>query len=108
MPVIHDVMTLSAWLASTTAQTGTRLLLSLQAGTQPLARALASHASGASDASGDEALTFLSGPEGGLGAQEEAAALAIGFLPITLGARVLRSETAPLACLAYLSLMSAV
>ena len=110
VPVIHDVMTLSAWLASTTAQTGTRLLLSLQAGTEPLARALASHASGASgasSASGDEALTFLSGPEGGLGAQEEAAALAIGFLPITLGARVLRSETAPLACLAYLSLMSA-
>ena len=111
VPVIHDVMTLSAWLASTTAKTGTRLLLSLQAGTEPLARALAPHTSGASRASGasdDEALTFLSGPEGGLGAQEEAAALAIGFLPITLGARVLRSETAPLACLAYLSLMSSV
>ena len=103
VPVIHDVMTLAAWLASATSQTGTRLLLSLQAGTQPLAKVLASH-----NGPSNDALTFLSGPEGGLGAQEEAAALSIGFLPVTLGARVLRSETAPLACLAYLSLMSAV
>ena len=111
VPVIHDVMTLSAWLASTTAKTGTRLLLSLQPGTEPLARALAfqdASASAVSGASADGTLTFLSGPEGGLGAQEEAAALALGFSPITLGARVLRSETAPLACLAYVSLMSAV
>ena len=98
VPLIHDVLTLSAWLASAAAHTGTRLLLSLQAGTQPLAGTVAGLAP-------DAALTFLSGPEGGLGGHEEAAALALGFQPVTLGTRVLRSETAPLACLAYLSLV---
>ncbi len=45
---------------------------------------------------------FLSGPEGGLTDAEEALARAQGFLPVSLGARVLRAETAPLAALAYL------
>jgi len=49
-----------------------------------------------------EAITFLSGPEGGLSAAEEDAALACGFAPVTLGPRVLRSETAALAALAAL------
>jgi hypothetical protein len=47
-------------------------------------------------------LTLLSGPEGGLSAEEEAWALAKGFVPVHLGARVLRDETAPLAVLAQL------
>ncbi|HMA08619.1 MAG TPA: RsmE family RNA methyltransferase, partial [Ramlibacter sp.] len=45
-------------------------------------------------------LTLLSGPEGGLSRAEEAAAGNAGFRPITLGPRVLRAETAPLAALA--------
>jgi len=45
----------------------------------------------------------LSGPEGGLSPAEEAAALAAGFVPVTLGPRVLRAETAPLAVLARLT-----
>ena len=45
-------------------------------------------------------LLCLAGPEGGLSPQEEAAALAAGFSPITLGSRTLRYETAPLAALA--------
>ncbi len=49
-------------------------------------------------------VTFLSGPEGGLSAAEEATALAQGFLPVTLGLRTLRAETAPLAALAALTL----
>jgi 16S rRNA (uracil1498-N3)-methyltransferase len=48
------------------------------------------------------AITFLSGPEGGLSAAEEEAALAQGFAPVTLGPRVLRSETAAIAALAAL------
>ena len=48
-------------------------------------------------------VTVLSGPEGGLSPGEEAAALAAGFAPITLGPRVLRAETAPLAVLAVLA-----
>ena len=45
---------------------------------------------------------FLSGPEGGLSATEENAALAAGFQAVTLGPRVLRSETAALTALALL------
>jgi len=50
------------------------------------------------------AITALSGPEGGLSAGEKAAARAAGFRPVTLGPRVLRAETAPLALLAWAGL----
>lgn len=76
-----------------TAAADTRLLLSLQPGTRPLAQAVAPTG----------ALTFLSGPEGGLSPAEEAAAIACGFRPVTLGPRILRAETAPLAVLAVLA-----
>jgi 16S rRNA (uracil1498-N3)-methyltransferase len=49
-------------------------------------------------------VTVLSGPEGGLSPAEETTALAAGFTPVTLGPRVLRAETAPLAVLAALTL----
>ena len=102
LPVIHDVRTLGDWLKmlgqpDAAKASGARLLLSLQTGTVPLAAAL--------PATG--ALTFLSGPEGGLSPAEEAVALAAGFAPITLGPRVLRAETAALACLSYLALLAA-
>jgi 16S rRNA (uracil1498-N3)-methyltransferase len=42
---------------------------------------------------------LLSGPEGGLSREEEAQAIERGFLPVSLGSRVLRAETAPLALL---------
>ena len=45
---------------------------------------------------------FLSGPEGGLSAEEERAALGAGFQALSLGPRVLRAETAALAALARL------
>jgi 16S rRNA (uracil1498-N3)-methyltransferase len=48
---------------------------------------------------------FLSGPEGGLSAEEEVAARSNGFVPVTLGPRTLRAETAPLAALAALTLL---
>ena len=98
VPMIHQVVTLADWLKkslpASAAGAGTRLLLSLQQGTRFLDKA----------ASGTGALTFLSGPEGGLSPAEEAAALACGFNPVTLGPRILRAETAPLACLALLML----
>jgi 16S rRNA (uracil1498-N3)-methyltransferase len=50
------------------------------------------------------AITALSGPEGGLSASEQAVARAAGFRPVTLGPRVLRAETAPLALLAWAGL----
>ena len=98
VPLIHAPAHLSDWLQSGNAIDNARLLLSLQADTQPLSKAtdLATNA--------NKHITFLSGPEGGLSASEESAALANGFTPVTLGQRVLRSETAPLACLSYLLL----
>jgi 16S rRNA (uracil1498-N3)-methyltransferase len=46
----------------------------------------------------------LSGPEGGLTTEEEDRAALHGFATVSLGARVLRADTAPLAVLAALSL----
>jgi 16S rRNA (uracil1498-N3)-methyltransferase len=48
-----------------------------------------------------EPLWLLSGPEGGLTPAEEALARAAGLQPLSLGARVLRAETAPLVPLAW-------
>ncbi len=49
---------------------------------------------------------FLSGPEGGLTNSEVALAEAAGFAPLSLGPRVLRADTAPLAVLAHLAMSS--
>ena len=53
------------------------------------------------------AVWLLSGPEGGLTAAEEALALRHGFARVSLGRRVLRADTAPLAALAALALHAA-
>jgi len=45
-------------------------------------------------------LTLLVGPEGGLSDREAAQARAAGYRPVTLGPRILRTETAALAALA--------
>ncbi len=45
-------------------------------------------------------VALLAGPEGGLTDDEEALARSSGFVPITLGPRVLRTETAAVAALA--------
>ena len=98
LPAIHDVATLADWLAGLppASPAAARLLLSLRAGTRPLLQALADNNSAA-------AVILLSGPEGGLSPAEEDAAIAAGFVPVTLGPRTLRAETAPLACLALLT-----
>ena len=97
VPALLPIQDWARWLRqlATTAGTSRRLLLSLGAHAEPLAQAIGR--------AGE--LVLLSGPEGGLSAAEEAAAGAHGFHCVTLGARVLRAETAPLAVLAALSLM---
>jgi 16S rRNA (uracil1498-N3)-methyltransferase len=50
------------------------------------------------------ALLFLSGPEGGLTEAEELLARQCGFVATSLGPRVLRADTAPLAVLAAVAL----
>ena len=47
-------------------------------------------------------VTVLIGPEGGLTNAEQEAAVTAGFLPVRLGPRVLRTETAAIAALALL------
>jgi 16S rRNA (uracil1498-N3)-methyltransferase len=51
---------------------------------------------------GPQALTLMVGPEGGFSREEEDAALAAGALALSVGPRVLRTETAALAALAML------
>ena len=92
VPRIHAVQTLDAWLKTGAATNHpARLLLSLQDSAVPLRLWAGTNRT--------QTATFLSGPEGGLSAHEEAAALASGFKPVSLGARVLRSETAAIAAL---------
>ena len=93
VPTVHPAVTLTEWLKK--APPGERWVLSLSEGTQSLAQ-IQGQAAGLPMTP----VTVLSGPEGGLSPTEEAAALAAGFAPVTLGPRVLRAETAPLAVLA--------
>jgi len=95
VPVVAPVLTLAEWLPL--APAGLRLLLSLRAQGRALPDLAAALAPGTP-------LCTLSGPEGGLTADEEDAALAAGFALAGLGPRVLRAETAPLAVLAWLAL----
>lgn len=50
-------------------------------------------------------VTLLTGPEGGFSDQEREFAKAAGFIPVRLGARVLRTETASLAALAAVQML---
>jgi len=93
VPSIAAWATLSDWLARPHAQQ-TRWLLSTDAQAVGAARC---------DAPG-ETLLVLSGPEGGFSAAETLAARGAGFVEVSLGPRVLRADTAPLALLAWLGL----
>ena len=96
VPAVAPVQDLGAWLKSLSPvdlkAPALRCLLSLVDGSMPLGQALARVPTAAP-------VIFLSGPEGGLSPAEEALAAAHGFVPVTLGARVLRAETAALAAL---------
>ena len=97
IPAVLPIMALAQWTATldpAVAHGQARLLLSLAPSALPLRLA----------AGNDGEVVLLSGPEGGLTAQEEEMATALGFQRATLGPRVLRSETAPLAALAALTL----
>lgn len=50
-------------------------------------------------------VTLLTGPEGGFSSQERDIAKASGFIPVRLGARILRTETASIAALAAVQLL---
>jgi len=89
LPVVDPPVALASYLADSGPE-GHRLLLA------PVApRALA-------DSGPFSRVELLVGPEGGLDAAEEAAALRAGFAAVRLGPRVLRTETAGVAALAVL------
>ena len=50
-------------------------------------------------------VTLLTGPEGGFSGQERDVAKAAGFIPVRLGSRILRTETASLAALAAVQML---
>ena len=96
VPLVQPVRGLTAWLATLPANAaGRRHLLSLRDGAPGLGCAPLA-----------DRLLFLSGPEGGLSEAEESAAMQAGFEPTSLGARVLRADTAPLAVMAVLGLLA--
>lgn len=127
VPQVHAVQPLSAWLKALrgevvtspgSAREGdgpTRWLLSTQADAPPLATATASDntalAGRPSHAHAPSSLParwlVLSGPEGGFTLLETEAARAAGFTAVSLGPRILRADTAPLAVLAWLAIASA-
>ncbi len=95
VPVVDVPAPFAAGLSALTGAP-VRWLLSLDAAAVPLvdaARAVALHGTG---------VVVLSGPEGGLAPDEIDAARAAGFVPVGLGPRVLRADTAPLAALAVI------
>lgn len=104
VPQVGEVQSLAGWLqglapaAADSASSTGRLVLSFSADALSPATALR-----ALDlrSVGVQSVLALSGPEGGLSPAEEVAARAAGFQPVTLGPRVLRADTAPLALLAW-------
>jgi 16S rRNA (uracil1498-N3)-methyltransferase len=88
---IHPWAELPALLEGAAA----RWLLDAAPGARPAVEALAPPAAGAAGA-------LLVGPEGGWTDSERAALTALGCVPVTLGARVLRVETAAVAGAALL------
>jgi 16S rRNA (uracil1498-N3)-methyltransferase len=53
----------------------------------------------------DMKVTLLTGPEGGFTDQERSTAKAAGFIPVRLGNRILRTETAAIAALAAVQML---
>ena len=97
VPQIAPVRSFGEWLGTQTAPGPLRHVLSLADDAQPLAEV----ATGKATQSAQDWL-LLSGPEGGLDGTEEALARQRGFAPVSLGPRVLRADTAPLAALVLL------
>lgn len=101
LPAVQPVQDIARWLSAPVPPgvPGDALLcvLSLAEGTRPLTEVLAGSAP-------DRSVLFLSGAEGGLAPAEDAQARAAGFVPVTLGPRILRAETAALAALTLAAL----
>ena len=91
LPQTHAPQELSAWLAQMRDTPGARFILQPEGAARLHQQARA-----------QGRLALLVGPEGGFSADETLMAQQAGFIPISLGPRVLRTETAALAGLAAL------
>lgn len=91
LPQIHVPQEFSAWLAQLRGIPGARFIL-LPEGATPL------HTQPRPQGK----VTLLIGPEGGFSADEARIAQQVGFMPVRLGARVMRTETAAIAGIAAL------
>ena len=91
LPQLHAPQELDAWLNEMRRASGSKFILlpggasNLQAQPKPQGR-----------------VTLLIGPEGGFTADEASVAQQAGFIPVLLGPRVLRTETAAIASIAAL------
>ena len=88
VPDIGKILTLADWADASTAQL--KLVLHHRSENSAL------------ESPAPSSVALLIGPEGGLTETEIQASERYGFLPLALGTRVLRTETAPLAALAIL------
>ncbi|MEO6742947.1 MAG: 16S rRNA (uracil(1498)-N(3))-methyltransferase [Caldimonas sp.] len=97
IPTVGAIQTLPLWLAGLGAPAGDlrRVVLGVDAAARWNA-----------DVVDQRGLLVLSGPEGGLTTAEIAAARHVGFELFSLGTRVLRADTAPLAVLAWCALQA--
>lgn len=88
VPEVAPIARFEDWLGQAKALAGAKLLLDPDGG------GLAELAKPAG------AVWLLAGPEGGIDPEERHLAASVGFLPLRLGPRILRTETAGLAALA--------
>jgi 16S rRNA (uracil1498-N3)-methyltransferase len=91
VPVVAEPLPLAAALAQAGPDHDHRLMLWEGERTRSLTGALAS---------APRAVALLIGPEGGFAAEEAAQVVATGFAPVSLGPRILRSETAAVVAVA--------
>jgi len=91
LPEFNDISTIGEWLGD---QNGLRVFL------DPYAeRSLVDLKPE------NQSITLVTGPEGGFSEQERALAISKGFIPIRLGHRVLRTETASIAALSAVQML---
>lgn len=94
LPLIGAIRSFAEMIDDTAAPAA-RFVLSLRPDARPWSHCVA--------APPLERLRLISGPEGGLSELEEQLAIDAGALPVSLGSRTLRADTAPLAALAALA-----
>lgn len=91
LPEVDPILDFHAWLAGAGAHAGLRLLLDPEASVR--LRELPPP---------DGVLTLLAGPEGGFDPNERELLRRAGFQPLSLGPRILRTETAAVAAMAII------